>query len=408
MSEFLLILYKPGQRSNTQYWALGGDQHPSITLGQGSIDDLTPIARGKKVTVLIDAHFTTLESVTVPSKNRNKQMQAIPFAMEDYLAEDIDDTYFALGKSEADNKVPVIAIKRSLLEDTLEIFNKQNIHLDALTADSVALPGDKNKWCVLIDDDSALIKTGDSQAHSCDRDNLAVILQALLEQSQHKPESITYYYQAQDTDAELMLDSIEMTIEKHTYQNNALEIFVQHLSNVQSLNLLQGEFSPKRQTDNTWLNPWKAVAAVASLWIILYLTHTSILSSQLEKQNIELSHKIETEFKRAVPDARKMTNMRKRVERRLGDLKAGGNSSNSSFLNILSKAAPILSSNKKIEIKAAVFRNNYIDVDLSAKTLQDIEQIKSKLSTVNGINTVLSTTVEKDKVIGRLRLEARG
>lgn len=407
MSEFLLIHYKPGHPSNLQYWAMGASQHASITLGHGNLDELKNLARGKKVSVLIDAHYTTLASVNVPSKNRNKQMQAVPFAMEDNLAEDIDDTYFALGTSD-DNKVPVIAIKRSLLEDTLELFKQQQIHLSEITADSVALPGSENQWCVLLDEDSALIKTASTESHCCDRDNLPLILQALLQQSASKPDSISYYYKADDEQASSMLEPIEIEIEPHTYQNHALEIFVQHLDDIHELNLLQGEFTPKRESNN-WLKPWKSVAALAGLWICLYLTNAAILGSQLKEENLKLTRQIEKEFKRAIPDARKMTNMKNRVDRRLRELKTGNaGSRDGGFLQILSKVSPILAKNKKIDIKAAVYKNSFVDLDLTAKSLQDIEQVKEKLNSIPGITTVLSTTVEKDKVQGRLRLEAKG
>jgi len=390
-----------------QYWAMGADQHASITLGHGDLDELKSLARGKKVTILIDAHYTTLATVTVPSKNRSKQMQAVPYAMEDNLAEDIDDTYFALGKAE-DNQVPVIAIQRKLLEQTLDSFHQKQIFVDAITADSVAIPGSEHQWSVLLDEDSALIKTRHSQAHCCDRENLAVILQALLDQAVTKPDSINYYYKADDSEAEFMLDDVD--IKKHviTYQNHALEIFVQNLREIHHLNLLQGEFTPKRES-STWFKPWKSVAILAGLWLVFELTHAALLSSQLEEKNLQLSRQIEKEFKRAIPEARKMSNMKKRVKVRLKELKSTGTGDNENgFLQILSKVSPVLKDNDKLDINAAVYKSNYVDLDLTAKNLNDIEQVKNKLSEIKGIKTVLSTTVEKGSVKGRLRLEAKG
>ncbi|HED33518.1 MAG TPA: hypothetical protein ENJ08_04760 [Gammaproteobacteria bacterium] len=452
MSEFLVIHYKPGQYAAhdspdasgpvMQYWAMGGDQHPSITLGHSSLEELESLARGKKVSILIDAHFTTLESVSVPSKNRAKQLLAVPFAMEDLLAEDIDDTHFALGKSasgksdaaksagatsldaadETDiapeinlsakpvgNTVPVIAIKRSLLQDTLKLFGRHQIYPELITADSTALPGEPSQWSVLLDEDSALIKTDYLQAHSCDRENLPIILQALLDQHEQKPGTIAYYYKADDAEAETMLDALEIELQAKPYQTHALEIFLQHLNDSPPLNLLQGEFATRSKGGGiVWLEPWKAAASVAALWMVLHLAYASVISTQLEDKNAELTKQIEREFKRAIPDARKMVNMQKRVSRRLNELKsASSGSKTDGFLEILSKVSPILKNNDKLNIKAAIFRNNYIDVDLTAKTLQDIEQIKDRLAEVSGIKTVLSTSVEKGKVKGRLRLEAK-
>ena len=416
MSEFLLIHFKPeenkpGQEPALQCWAMGGSQHPSITLGQVSMQELKPLARGKKVSLLIDSNYTTVETINIPSKNRSKQLLAIPFAMEDLLADDIDDTHFAIGKSD-ENQVPVIAINRELLTRTLSLFADYQIHVDAVFADSNPLPATEEQWTVLIDGDSAIIKTDSVHSQNCDRENLNLILSSLLngpnDDEVTRPQSINYYYKEDDESAAELLEGIEVEIKPITYKNHCLEIFIQHMNTVPLLNLLQGEFSPKRE-GNLWLKPWKSVAAVAAIWLGLQLGYDALLTAELEEKNIALSKQIETEFKRAIPDARKMTNMQKRVERRLKDLKSGGSGSNNSgFLQILSKVSPALKNNERINIQAAVYRNNYVDFDLTAKSLQDIETVKKNLEKIPGITTVLSTTVEKDNVKGRLRLEAKG
>ena len=117
---------------------------------------------------------------------------------------------------------------------------------------------------------------------------------------------------------------------------------------------------------------------------------------------------IELEFKRAMPEARKMTNMKKRVERRLKDLNSGGKSSNKhQFLNLLSKASPALTLSDQFSIDTAVYKNNYIDFNITTTSLQSIESIKHKLDSIPGLKTVLSTSVEKKQVKARLRLESK-
>ncbi len=407
MSEFILVHYKPDHPSGLLYWAMGADHHPSITLAHGELEELARVARGRKVYVLIDAHYTMLESVKVPSKSRHKQLQAIPFAMEDHLAEDIDNTHFALGKPDQNHQIPVIAIKRSLMQNTLERFAQHQVSVDAISADSIAIPGNPEQWCVLIDEDSALIKLSDSQAHCCDRENTLAIIQALLAQSDTPPASILYHYKEGDDVAESLLDSLDVDIETRPYKSHSLEIFATHIKEALNFNLLQGEFKPKKKSSPGWLQPWKSVAAVAGLWMVLHLGHAAIASMQLKQKNQALSKQIEQEFKRAMPEARKMTNMQTRVERKLEQLKTGSTANtDTGFLQILGKATPALAGAKNIEIRATVYRNNYIDIDMSAASLQDIEQLKNSLNSLSGIKTVLSTTVEKDKVQGRLRLEA--
>jgi type II secretion system protein L len=273
----------------------------------------------------------------------------------------------------------------------------------------MAMPCAENAWCILLNADNAIINCANSESHSCDIDNLPAILDALLEQAETAPESISYYHKAGDTQAAAIFDNLQIPCTAGTYQNHPLEIFAGSINRPHSINILQGEFAAKRESNSGWLQAWKLAASIAGIWIVLYLAYTSMLSSQLEAQNISLAKNIEAEFRRAIPDAKQMTNMQKRVEQQLKDLKSAGSASqNNGFLQILSATAATLSETRKIHINATVYRNNYIDIDLSATSLQDIEQLKNKLLDIKKIKTTLSTTVEKDKVKGRLRLEAKG
>ena len=231
MSEYLLIHYIPQQQDNLLYWAMGGDQHPSVTLGHGKLDELGAISRGKKVTVLMDSHYTTLKSVTVPSKNRSKQLLAIPFAMEDFLAEDIEDTHFALGKllagsNDKDNHVPVIAINRELLSNTIALFAEHNIHINHMTADAMSLPSDADSWCILLNAGNAVIKCSDTELHNCEIENCQIILNALLEQAESQPASISCYHKAGDQDIAALFENIDVPFTEKTYANHPLEIYI--------------------------------------------------------------------------------------------------------------------------------------------------------------------------------------
>lgn len=409
MREFFVIHYRPDSADGQHYWASGGEQHASITLGKSSPEEMASIARGKKVSLLIDSRYTTVMSVKVPSKNRSKQLQAIPYAMEDHLAEDLEDIHFAIGRADSHNQIPVIAIKRSLMQDTLSLFSAAGVHIDYISADCTALPISDNTWSLLLFEQSAIISTSSVDAQSCERENLEAIFSALLEQASEKPAHIKCFSTEEDQAQLAFLQQLDTEVILQPIKSHPLEIFVAQLEQLSSLNLLQGEFAQKRKSANNWLQPWKYTAIAASLFIALYLGLLSIQSKQLEAENILLSKNIETEFRRAMPEARSLSNMQKRVERQLQELKsASSRDNNNRFLYLLSSATPALSQASNITINAAVFRSNYLDLDISTNSLQNIEQVKSQLLKLPDIKTVLSTTVEKDKVNGRLRLEAKG
>jgi len=203
------------------------------------------------------------------------------------------------------------------------------------------------------------------------------------------------------------LPAIDASISIKTYSEHPISIFALNLKDTLELNILQGDYAPTRES-STLLKPWKAVAAIAGVWIILQLVYAGFEIKQLEDKNLQLTHQIEKEFKRANPGARKFHNIKKRMERKLKELRGGGGKSDQVFLQILSEAAPVLSNNKNIDIRGIVYKGKHIDMDISADSLQTLETIKNKLAANRKIKIILSTSVEKNKTRGRLRLEVQG
>ncbi|HEY9034243.1 MAG TPA: type II secretion system protein GspL, partial [Pseudomonadales bacterium] len=342
--------------------------------------------------------------VRIPSNNRQRQLQAAPYALEDSLASDIDKLYFALGKKQANDDIPVVTIDRQMFLSTLEQFRQAGIFIDTLAADCLALPLEKDSWTILVDANGALIKTGTSKGHFCDRDILPTLLPVLFKQAPQPPRSLLFYHEQQDAHAAELLGSLDVSLQIQSYTGHPLTVFAGNLSDARELNLLQGKFAPKRESSRL-LQPWKSVAAVAVVWIVLQLIYAGFEIKQLQARNQQLTSAIETEFKRANPGTRNFSNMQKRMERRLQELRGGGSGSDEeAFLELLSGAAQSFG-NQAVTIHGMVYNNKHIDMELQASSLQALESVKNKLNSIKNIKTTLSTSVEKDKVKGRLRLE---
>ena len=404
----LLIHYTPSDPQHARWVFVDEKGQCKSQPARGSLTDLAPLAKGRKATALIDASCINIEKVKVPSNNRQRQIQAVPYALEDTLAANIEDTHFALAKKQSDDNIPVISINRELLEQLIDDFRQAGIFVDTLAADALALPRDENSWSVLLDEDHALIKTGALDACHCDRNNLEIMLAALLKQADQQPEALRFYHAGDDDFSPEVFETIELAIDSQSYERDALAVYAQGLADSKQLHILQGDYAPRRE-GAAFLKPWKAVASLAAVWLALQLVYAGIESRQLGIRNQQLQAQIENEFKRANPGARKFNNMQKRMERRLNELRGGGGSEDQqAFLQLLAHASPALSSNKKVAITAMVYRNKHVDMELQADSLQSLESVKAQLSAIKGIKTVLSTSIEKNKVTGRLRLEKQG
>jgi general secretion pathway protein L len=231
------------------------------------------------------------------------------------------------------------------------------------------------------------------------------MLPLLLAEATPAVTSITLYHEDNDSHAAELLGELDTSLSIKGFTASPLSILAQHLHDARQLNILQGDYAPKKQR-SPLLKPWKAVAALAGVWLILQLIYAGIETVQLKEKNQQLTQQIEKEFKRAIPSAKKFTGMRSRIKTTLKELRGGlSDDTQQHFLQILADATPALASNPKISINGIVYRNRRIDIELQADSLQSLEAVKNQLVAIPQLKTLLSTSVEKDKVNGRLRLE---
>ena len=407
MTETLIFHYLPSEPDSVSCITRNA-QNQYSEVETLSLTELADKARDKPCIDLLDSSVLTIATVNLPTQNRQRQIQAVPFALEDQLASDIDDTHFALSKKQQGNELAVAAISKDLLDDILHRFSQAGITLDTLLPDALALPLRENGWTLLIDQQRALIKMSPDRACYTDRDTLAVLLKNLLSKSVVPPQQLLLLHADDDSHAAELIEHPDMALSVETFDAQAVQVFASNLQHPQQLNLLQGPYAYKKQSGFAW-QPWRTVAALAGVWLVLQMTMAVLETRQLEQTNMLLSRQIEQQFKRALPEAKKFTGMRNRMKNRLKELKSGsGTGSDQVFLTILSEAAPALASNKKVIINGISYRNKHLDLDLQTDSLQNLESVKNKLAAIRGIKTVLSTSVEKDTVKGRLRLEKQG
>ena len=69
-------------------------------IQQGSLNELASQVDNSKLVVICDSANTHITAVDIPTQNRKRLQQAVPYALEDQFAEDVDELHFVLGKRE--------------------------------------------------------------------------------------------------------------------------------------------------------------------------------------------------------------------------------------------------------------------------------------------------------------------
>ena len=141
MAESLLIRI-PDTGVNHAEWAVL-DDHGQIEGGihKGELGDITGVAGGRKVTVVVSGEDVVLTEAEVPGGNLTQARKAIPFSLEESLAQDVDDLHFAVGKPVEDNHYPVAVVSRARMEALQAQLDDAGINPSAVVPEPPATSG---------------------------------------------------------------------------------------------------------------------------------------------------------------------------------------------------------------------------------------------------------------------------
>ena len=408
MASTLLIHYDPANPGHAT-WSIANHQGELTTrITSGPLEDAKSAAENHRVVVILDSNSVHLNHVKLPTSNIQKMLRAVPYALEEQIAEDIDDFHFVIGKSVTSLGTPVAGIRKDILQSLLDTFTQHGFHVDAVIPDALCIPAAPEQWSVLIFNDKALVQYEANLGTIIDIDNLQVLLHSLINQAESKPEKIVLFY-PDGSEAEIDIDEASNSVEviKVAYNTHPLVVFCGEYTRAMPLNLLQGSFKPKRKSTGHWYR-WRLAASLVAVWLVLYLGITAIELNKLENKNKALSAEITGIYKKTFPQSKRIVNARVQMEQKLKELKSGG-TQDSQFLSLLTSSVQTISSQKNITINSIDFRNNRMDIGLTGPDLQSVESLNTGLNAVKRIKSeIVSATSEKNNVKGSLRLQMKG
>lgn len=403
MAETLLIHVRDPAvdlHSTVMHWCVTSDR-PELgsapVAEQGTLADIAERAAGKRVIVALSCSIVTLVYATVPPGRRG--LAAVPFALEEELADDVEDLHFAVGPPEHDGTVPVAVVNRNVLRSVLDALQSAGIQARECVPELQCLPlGESDEWEVWFDERDALIRQGRHRGLWCQRQLLDTMLPRLItEAGESAPTQITWFCRG-----DLHLPELPLLADR-VDSPAAISAFARGLSSVR-INLLQGEFGPRQQIGKALL-PWRvpaAFAAVLALCLgaasVLELRDLSAIDQRQRQQMVDL-------YKQAFPNARSVQEPVGQIRSRLKTLKAGGEAGALDLMAVLGEA---LAAAPGAALNSVNYRQGRADIDLVVSSLQELDRLKSLLEESGQVRaTVRSANQQQDGVRGRLRLEAR-
>ncbi|CAA2962773.1 Hypothetical predicted protein, partial [Olea europaea subsp. europaea] len=141
MADWLLIRLPRTAEQPATWLTVDPRGNPSGPPQSGPLSLAAPRAVGRRVCVLVPSTDVLLTEPEVPMKAGTKLQQVVPFALEEQLADDIDDLHFAIGKRAGDSlRTPVAVIRRSLMDEWLVSLRSSGLEPESMYTESDLLP----------------------------------------------------------------------------------------------------------------------------------------------------------------------------------------------------------------------------------------------------------------------------
>lgn len=401
------------QAEETIHWLIAADE-PYEIIASGELSDanqlheLTEKASQRRVLGFVSGCDVSLKSLSVPAKSKKAQLAAVPYMLEDNLAQDVDDLFFAyanLPTNEQGENCFVAVVDKNKMAQWLTWLDNANISCKALVPDFLALPLDvetSNGTAISVGEE-VLLRQSQWQGVTVDESLWEPVCASLYPSSSIESESEIapiklQAYSALATSDKSPIEVIAMPEEL------PLALLAQHVSK-QKFNLLQGEYQVKQKSNNNLMH-WRWVAGIAVAVLLLNVTIKATQSYRLSDKIAAVDAQIIATYKKAFPKTKKV-----RINTIKSQLKSkmvgiGNGAKNGAFLMMLEQLKPAFKAVPDLKPQTLKYdgKKQEIRIQAEAKDYQTFEKFgqlieKSKMAVSQG-----SLNNKGDKVVGSLSI----
>ncbi len=407
--ETLLIRRLPDPHSDSdelvEWQVFDSNLIPLGQVEQGSPTQAAEFARQRKVVFLAPAEQVLLSRVEIQTRNRQQLLKAVPYTLEEDLADDVENLHFALGPRQDDGSYPVAVIARKTLDMWLMELQEANIVPNAIFPELLNLPFTAPHWTLLLEDNRALIRSAQYHGFGVDADNLEAIFDLITDQAEEaKPDEVDVYRCDHETRRPLPQ---YLPVEKEHQHDHCLALMASGLNDKCNINLLQGSYKISDDALRL-LKHWRFAAALFGVWLVIQFTTTAIDYWRLNQESEALQSRIEEVYRETFPEAQRVVNPRVQMEQSLKSLLAAQQGDDKgSFLPLLDAGGRAIHAISGIEINTLDYREDRLELALKASDLQALEKVKQRLEE-EGLNArIESAETSGQQVEARLLVRRR-
>ena len=411
MAQYLVIRLGEDP-ADTVNWIAVNDQGTRLgNPGSGTLENAAREARDRPVIALVPSTEVLSVTVDIPAKGGARLRAALPYALEDQLADDIEELHFAHGARLADGRWPVAVVRKSRMAEWVEQLASAGIEPTRIVPDNHGLALTPNTLSILVDGNVIMFNDGaETQFALPDmRPSEAVAAAGLLDGSDESPSKhlLVYCDAAKNDEFEkdwALLRHELSSVDVNLLPDGALPRLAVTVAAGAGVNLLQGRYGPRTEMGQ-YFRPWRfaAMFLLALFGIALIGKGADYYRLTLEEER--LSQQFGAEYCDLVPgancDVADPVGIVRSLQRSLG---APG-TANTVFLPSLLQLADAVRQNPDVQVEAVSYRAGVITVRMNAPNIPALDRIVQVVASTGEFRaTMQDATNVGDRVNSRIEI----
>ncbi|MEN7344075.1 MAG: type II secretion system protein GspL [Pseudomonadota bacterium] len=405
-----LIIYLPRSIDEDAQWVVADAIGASRTgVSTGDLVDAAQLAEGRRVVAIIGYADVIRTEANLPVSGA-KLLSALPYALEEQFASDVDDLHFSAGAPDEDGTRAVAALDRAVMDSYLSRLTDAGLTAQAMYSLHDGLTPLENFTQILVGDALTVLRTPDQQISAHQGLPPSVLLSAWMAQ-EHDEDAATatarqtrIYFDASasdviDADREA-LNALVPDAEIRELGDGLWQFAARSALAGDSINLLQGAYAVSTNHLKK-LKPWLPVAAMLGGLFVLSTAVKFADMRALQKESALLDQQmVQLLAERGQPNV-PLVSAEPTLLNVLG--RAGANASPGAantdgpgYLETLSKLAASVEGNADTTVEALAFRNGVFDVRLTTKDTDALEQLRKNLTQDGVLSAQIQRTEQQD------------
>ncbi|MEX6502078.1 type II secretion system protein GspL [Pseudomonas zhanjiangensis] len=304
-------------------------------------------------TLVLPVEAVTACAVQLPTQKARWLRQALPFAVEELLAEDVEQLHLALGEPLADGRHRVFAVRRSWLAGWLALCPSvpQRILVDAdmLPREGTPLLYLESRWLLGGAGVARLALDGatwPALAQCCPHPHVA----------HHQP----------GQEALAPVDDRSPVVDGYRWL----------AQQAMATNLAQGEFAPRQSADH-WQR-WRPLVGLLGLWLVLQWGVNLAQGWYLQRQADAYAASSEALYRQLFPEDHKLINLRAQLDQHLAEAEGGAGQ----LLGLLAQVSQAMADDEqRLSVQQVDFSDSRGDLALQVQApgFAELERLRERL-----------------------------